>query len=218
MKLPKIKLDSSKKSAEKGKKRRKSPARGVLWIIALLLSTSGAIRLSGETGQAIALEVTQMAGVSEENPPGHGGDMEPQSCSAEADITLVLNRLQEREALLEARELALAERLQALAVAEATISENLQALVAAETALKATMALADTAAEDDLIRLTAVYENMKAKEASELFQAMDPQFAAGFLGRMRPDAAASIMAGLDPQTAYTISVVLAGRNANVPSN
>jgi flagellar motility protein MotE (MotC chaperone) len=34
---------------------------------------------------------------------------------------------------------------------------------------------------------------------------------------MRPDAAAGIMAGLQPQTAYTISVVLAGRNAKVPT-
>lgn len=45
---------------------------------------------------------------------------------------------------------------------------------------------------------------------------MDPGFAAGFLGRMRPEAAAGIMTGLSPETAYTISVVLAGRNADVP--
>jgi flagellar motility protein MotE (MotC chaperone) len=45
---------------------------------------------------------------------------------------------------------------------------------------------------------------------------MDPDFAAGFLGRMRPAAAAGIMAGLSPQKAYTISVLLAGRNAQAP--
>jgi len=33
---------------------------------------------------------------------------------------------------------------------------------------------------------------------------------------MRPEAAAAIMAGLTPQAAHTFSVVLAGRNANVP--
>jgi flagellar motility protein MotE (MotC chaperone) len=46
---------------------------------------------------------------------------------------------------------------------------------------------------------------------------MDPVFAAGFLGRMRSDAAAAILAGLPPELAYSISVVLAGRNASVPT-
>jgi flagellar motility protein MotE (MotC chaperone) len=34
---------------------------------------------------------------------------------------------------------------------------------------------------------------------------------------MRADAAAAILAGLAPDQAYSISVVLAGRNANVPT-
>jgi flagellar motility protein MotE (MotC chaperone) len=91
------------------------------------------------------------------------------------------------------------------------------ALKEAETSLTATMALASSAAEDDLTQLTAVYENMKPKEAAQVFAAMDPKFAAGFLGRMRTDAAAAIMAGLEPDTAYAISVLLAGRNAAAPT-
>ena len=91
------------------------------------------------------------------------------------------------------------------------------ALEMAEESLVSTMARASTASENDLTRLTAVYENMKPKEASALFEEMDPEFAAGFLGRMRPDAAASIMTGLNSGKAYAISVILAGRNANAPS-
>ncbi len=138
----------------------------------------------------------------------------------DSNLAVVLAELREREARVSAREAALETRLQALAVAEDQISKNIAALTRAEDELAATMALADTAAEDDLSRLTAVYENMKPKEAAPLFEAMDPpQFAAGFLGgRMRPDAAASILAGLDPKTAYAISVILAGRNAAVPTN
>ena len=115
----------------------------------------------------------------------------------------------EREARLEAR-------LQALALAETAIEEDLARLEQAEAELRATMAAADKAAEDDIGRLTAVYENMKPDEAAALFQLMEPSFAAGFLGRMRSDAAAAILAGLTPDLAYTISVVLAGRNADVP--
>lgn len=186
--------------------------RGVLWIISLLLATSGIIRLTG-SGRALAQELSAPTAA-------HDGESmaEPRACESEADITLVLNRLRERERALELKEGAFQDRMQALNLAETEVKENLAALVAAEESLKATMALADVAAEDDLGRLTAVYENMKAKEAAALFETMDPQFAAGFLGRMRPEAAAAIMAGLKPETAYTISVVLAGRNANVPTN
>ena len=53
-------------------------------------------------------------------------------------------------------------------------------------------------------------------EAAALFEEMDPRFAAGFLGRMPAPAAAAIMAGLSPKTAYSFSVLLAGRNANAP--
>jgi flagellar motility protein MotE (MotC chaperone) len=55
---------------------------------------------------------------------------------------------------------------------------------------------------------------MKPKDASLLFERMSPDFAAGFLGRMRPDAAAAIMSGLPPELGYSISVLLAGRNAD----
>ncbi len=203
---------SGEKTAKAKKTRKRAPMRGVLWVIALLLAASGVLRLNG-SGGALAREISNvMSGSGEEHVA------EAQACETEADIMAVLTRLREREALLEDREAALADRMQALAVAEVEVKENLTALVAAEERLKATMALANTAAEDDLGRLTAVYENMKAKEAAALFETMDPQFAAGFLGRMRPEAAAAIMAGLKPETAYTISVVLAGRNANVPTN
>jgi len=194
-----------------GKKTRR-PSRGVLWLIALLLSSSALVRVGGPVGHAIAGEVMERAGQQDST-------QEPSEDTAiEADIARVLAQLQEREGLLKEREAVLATRLQALDVAEAQIEKNLTALIAAEANLAATMALADSAAEDDLQRLTAVYENMKPKEAAPLFEAMDPQFAAGFLGRMRADAAASIMSGLEPQTAYAISVILAGRNANVPTN
>lgn len=80
------------------------------------------------------------------------------------------------------------------------------------------LTIADDAAEGDVTRLVAVYENMKPKDATALFAVMDADFAAGFLARMKPEAAAAIMAGLDPKVAYTISAVLAGRNARAPRN
>lgn len=190
-----------------------SAGRGALTIIAAVLFVSGALRFGTGPGAAIAQELMERA----DSMLGAGS---PESDNPVVDVTpellALLEAAQVREAKLNAREAALEERLQALALVEAAIEDDILRLEQAEAELRATMATADKAAENDIGRLTALYENMKPDEASALFQLMEPSFAAGFLGRMRPDAAAAIMAGLPPDLAYTISVVLAGRNADVP--
>jgi flagellar motility protein MotE (MotC chaperone) len=107
--------------------------------------------------------------------------------------------------------------LRALIAAEEELTKRLIELEAAEVSLTAALSLSETANDNDIARLTAVYENMKSADAARLFEEMAPDFAAGFLVRMRPDVAAAIMAGLDPPTAYSISAIIAGRNANAPT-
>lgn len=183
-------------------------ARGTLTLIAILLLVSGLIRLGGPAA-AIAREVANLEDPSLTMTGDNG-------CETPQDVALALTALDEREQRLADREAEIDERMALLSEAEAAMKETMAELEAAEAELDATLSVASTAAEDDLTRLTTVYETMKPKEAAALFSQMDPQFAAGFLGRMRPDAAAAVMAGLDPRTAYSISVVLAARNANVP--
>lgn len=188
--------------------RRPRVARNSLTVIAMLLVASGVIRFGGGPAAAIAREVASL------DTPAVTPSLE--SCATSEDVTLALTALDEREQSLAEREVRLEERLALLAEAEAAVNATLAELEAAEAALDATLSVASTAAEDDLARLTTVYETMKPAEAAALFAQMDPQFAAGFLGRMRPESAAAVLAGLDPQVAYTISVVLAARNADVP--
>jgi flagellar motility protein MotE (MotC chaperone) len=128
----------------------------------------------------------------------------------------VLAALRDRETDLQRQEAQARLRLQALAAADAEIQKKLDALREAETRLRDTIALAETASEDDINRLVAVYEAMKPKEAAVLFDAMEPSFSAGFLGRMRPEIAAPILAGMRTEAAYSVSAILAGRNAGVP--
>lgn len=199
-----------------GRRAGRRAGRGALGVIVLLLVASAGLRVALGTGEAMAREAAETA----ESPSGVEDSTRagPETaCEVPEDMAALLSALQERKARLDAREAEIGARLQALNVADREIDRKMQALVAAEEELRATLALADEAAEGDLTRLTAVYENMKPKQAAALFEQMDPQFAAGFLGRMRPDAAAEVMAGLDPQTAYAISVILAGRNANAPT-
>lgn len=186
-------------------------SRGTLAIIAGLLIGSAAIRLALGADAALAR-------AEEDVPAPLGGqdEMREDACAPPAEIAPVLAALREREMQIEMRENRMRDRLQALSVAEDEIKLKTDELRAAEEALRQTIALADTAAEDDIARLVAVYEAMKPKDAAALFETMDPEFAAGFLGRMQPTAAAGIMTGLSPKAAYSISAILAGRNASVP--
>lgn len=192
-------------------KRTWSAGRGALILIALLLVTSALIRFGIGPGAAIALELADLPSKNEpemmENPII--ADITP-------DLVMLLEEAKKKQQELVEREARLEARSQALALIEQTVEQDLARLADAEEKLRATMVIADQAAESDLTRLTAVYENMKPDQASALFQMMEPSFAAGFLSRMRADAAAGILAGLEPDLAYSISVVLAGRNANVP--
>lgn len=189
--------------------KRKQRRSGTLHIIGGLLITSAILRIMDGTGQAMA-----------ESEPVTDTPMQQTETFAEAeepDINTLLGALKAREIALNRREAELNARIEALDVIEAEVAEQLIALEDAEQTLRATIALADAAAETDLGRLTTVYENMKPKDAAALFEEMAPDFAAGFVGMMRPESAALIMTLLEPQTAHAISVVLAGRNAGVPT-
>lgn len=201
--------------------------RGSVTIIAVLLLSSASIRLLTSGSEAFAqdsqLPTTQTPApeswdrkISEEAPIS--APLPTLSLTDEDEISALISALREREAQVSEREKKLEMRLRALSVADAEIEKRLNNLSETEQKLRATLSLADEASEKDILNLTSVYENMKPAEAAELFEQMEPNFAAGFLGRMRPEAAASVLSGLSPQIAYSISVILAGRNANVPKS
>lgn len=189
-------------------KRPWTAGRGALLLIASLLILSAAVRFGAGPGAAIARELENARTVSKDEGE-EVRDISP-------ELVALLERTRAKERALEEREAAIEARMQALALVEEAVAFDIARLEAAEEKLRNTISDANSAAENDIVRLTSVYENMKPDQAAALFELMEPSFAAGFLGRMRSDAAAAIMAGLDPDLAYSISVVLAGRNADVP--
>lgn len=180
-----------------------------LFLIASLMFLSAIVRLGLEAGSAFAREATLEAEDTE--------TVESVKYSADGYRAMLI-AFQEREVTIATREAEIQDRMKALSVADQAIEMRLAALTEAEEKLRITLALADGAAERDLASLTTVYENMKPKETAALFEAMAPEFAAGFLSRMRPEIAAGVMAGLSPNAAYSISVILAGRNTSVPKD
>ncbi len=180
--------------------------RYILIAIAAFFLISGGLRI-GSSGFAMARSEPASAPNASINDP-------------RTDIDLVAKLLDEAEARmrqLEAREQNVLDQESALELARQVIEQKLVQLEEAETRLATTIAQVDGASERDLDQLTKMYSAMKPKIAADLFEQMEAEFAAGFLGRMQSDSAGAIMSGLTPQKAYAISVYLAGRNANAPT-
>lgn len=174
---------------------------GVLTTVGLLFAGSAVMRSGISVQAAIANAPAQDAALS---------------CDLPAESDEVLAAFSARDSALTEMEQTLAEKERELIVAEQEIAARLIELQAAEQALAQTLSLADGAAENDINRLTEVYENMKPRDAAILFAEMAPEFSAGFLIRMAPESAAGILAGLEPNVAYSISIAMAARHASVP--
>ncbi|MCH2096597.1 MAG: hypothetical protein MK160_16015 [Rhodobacteraceae bacterium] len=193
------------------KRAKRGPVRSSLPIIILILTGSIALRLG--SGDGLAFVTNAMAigtTITEETAPPMIDD--------EETVGILLARLRAREQDLTRREEELDLRDKTLEKLSQEIDARLQELATAEETLRQTMALADSAAENDLENLTRVYENMKPKDAAVLFETMEPSFAAGFLGRMQTASAAQILSGLSPEKAYAISLTLSGRNLDAPTD
>lgn len=211
-------------------------SRGVLTLLAVLLVASGVMRVGFGGGlapvrSAMASSI-EASGRALAAAPDVLADVVPEPAALRLSrddaegIERLIAALAEREETLDAREAAMdareadaeasaAARMAEIVEARAELQGMLGELEAAEARLDAAIARASGAAEDDLARLTSVYESMAPKDAGALFETMEPGFAAGFLGRMRPEAAAEVMAVMTPERAYAVSAIIAGRNARI---
>lgn len=193
------------------KRAQRRPIRSSLPVIILILTGSIALRLGNSDGLLFVTNAMAVGNtIAEETAAPLIDD--------EETVGILLARLRAREQDLTRREEELDLRDKTLEKLSQEIGARLQELSAAEETLRQTMAIADSAAENDLENLTKVYENMKPKDAAVLFEAMEPSFAAGFLGRMQAASAAQILSGLSPEKAYAISLTLSGRNIDAPTD
>ena len=202
---PKTQAKGIAKNPPKMPAKRPKSGRGALVILSLILASSGALRLGSGIGGAMA-NAPDLATATTADAP----------LNCPAPPIALAEALSAREAKVKGQEAALQDRLAALALADEAITKRMTELQGAEDELKKTLTIADGAAEKDIARLTTVYEAMRPADAAALFQTMAPEFAAGFLGRMRPESAAAVLSGMKPDKAYSISVLIAGRNAMAP--
>lgn len=201
-----------RKTAQTAGGRSRLPGRrpGGLTMLAMFLGVAGLIRIGLGVTAAMAQDGSGL-------PPTPPATAET-ACITEPGLEKMVADLKDRAAQLSARETVATQREQSLTLAQSRVDEKLAELKAAQERLSATIAEADHAADKDVSSLVAMYEAMKPKDATRLFAEMQPDFAAGFIVKMKPELAAAVLAGLEPAQAYSISAVLAGRNANAPTN
>ena len=70
-------------------------------------------------------------------------------------------------------------------------------------------------ASQDIVHLAKMYGSMRAEQAAEIFNQMDPDFAAGFLMQLPSDQAGLILANMENRKAYVVSVSMASDNADI---
>ena len=125
----------------------------------------------------------------------------------------VLAVLQTDKANIAERMAAVEVREKALATLEAKLSEQMELIDAANDKMEAQLGEMKSVANEDITHLVKMYQTMKPKQAAAIFESMDAAFAAGFLREMNGERAGLIMANMDSRKSYSISAIMASKNA-----
>lgn len=137
--------------------------------------------------------------------------VEGQICFGEdlsAQLAADQARLEDESDKLIAREL----ELQAWA---AELDQTRADLTALQATLETRWEDMQAFASEDLNHLAQMYGAMKPDQAATIFNQMDPGFAAGFLRLLNSEQAGLIMANMESQQAYIVSVRLASLNEDL---
>ncbi|MEL7031271.1 MAG: hypothetical protein AAGL97_09060 [Pseudomonadota bacterium] len=128
-------------------------------------------------------------------------DLSAQLASDQARLEAESDNLIARELELQAWEAELDQTRDDLAALQATLETRWQDMQAF--------------AGEDLNHLAQMYGAMKPDQAATIFDQMDPGFAAGFLRLLNSEQAGLIMANMESQQAYIVSVRLASINEDL---
>jgi flagellar motility protein MotE (MotC chaperone) len=121
----------------------------------------------------------------------------------------ILERLSERRTQLDAFEAELAIRQSLVDAAEKRLEERAAALKEVETRITALVDQKKVNEDSEFKGLVNLYESMKPKDASQIFNTLDMTILTKLARVMNPKKLAPIMAAMDPAVADTLTVNLA---------
>lgn len=191
----------------------------VLLTLGVLFTLGAATRLvPTNLTQATAAESAETATVTdassdsiEADARAFGASPEGQVCFSE-DLSAQLASDQLR---LKTESEQLEERQLELAAWEAELAQTSADLTALQASLETRWQDMQSFANEDLNHLAQMYGAMKPDQAATIFDQMDPGFAAGFLRLLSSEQAGLILASMESQQAYIVSVRLASLNEDL---
>ncbi|MCD7060002.1 MotE family protein [Pelagibacterium xiamenense] len=137
------------------------------------------------------------------------GEARPLESAAEDTEALILQRLAERRAALEALAAELDDRLAVVEAAEMRVEERMSELAAVEARINA---MVDTQEAEENAQFTAVvamYEAMRAKDAARIFDELDMDVLVRVGQAMNPRKLGPVMAEMTSARAQELTVRLA---------
>lgn len=199
----------------------------VLLTLGLLFTIGGAARfLPSSLASADSIAPSEEASAS--HPTDHGdGTGQPVPArtvtlsepAASACFTRETAELMARDQeLIETEKKALEEERLALQAWEARLSTQTEELMGVQDALEARWQEMKVTSDEDIQHLAQMYGSMKPDQAAQIFNQMDPGFAAGFLRELSSEQAGLILASMDTSKAYVVSVQLASMNDDIRRN
>lgn len=190
----------------------------VLLTLGVLFTLGAATRLvPADFAQATAAE-------SDESQSTVSADAEPATALATSSVPVegqicfsedLSAQLASDQARLEAESDNLIARELELQAWEAELDQTRDDLAALQATLETRWQDMQAFAGEDLNHLAQMYGAMKPDQAATIFDQMDPGFAAGFLRLLNSEQAGLIMANMESQQAYIVSVRLASINEDL---
>lgn len=129
----------------------------------------------------------------------------------------MLERLSERRRELESREQTIREREALLDAAELAFEDKLTELNQIRTDIGGLLEQYATMQEDQLTQIVEIYEKMDAGDAATIFNTLEMNVLIEIIGAMSVSKSAPIMAEMDPLRANQVTTRLAQRHSWGPS-
>lgn len=125
--------------------------------------------------------------------------------------------LQEDQWLFDSERAELKKQQLELQARENQLAQQTAELKLLQQTLEARWEQMQASSDQDIEHLSRMYGAMKADQAAQIFNKMDAGFAAGFLRLMVPDQAGLVLANMEAEKAYLVSIKMATMNNDVRS-
>jgi flagellar motility protein MotE (MotC chaperone) len=125
----------------------------------------------------------------------------------------LLQSLAKRRDELEARERSLSEREALIAATEKRIDGKLEELRQVQATIEALVKQHDAEQDAQLSNLVKIYENMKPKDAAQIFEDLEMDVLLDVVERMKERKVAPVLALMNPEKAREVTLELAQRRA-----